>query len=202
MLRKYFKRTVLNSEGATLSRIVTEHLLSSDKLILIDFDSISKVSSIFFQDFIFPLILEFGHETVTRRMDFINLSDEIHLTYQEAFSKSSEYIDRIAARHTRTFGDISDITFELLIKARELARRDPSAAHIIFGLSSGLIESLASMDIDQVRRVSCSGIICFEPRFTPEFASKLAALSVDEIDAFLNVIGGIDMDGVYDSEYH
>jgi hypothetical protein len=90
----------------------------------------------------------------------------------------------------------------LLIKARELSRRDPSAAHIIFGLGSGMIESLANMDIEQIRRISSSGVICFEPRFTTEFASKLAALQGDEIDVFLNVIGSIDMEGVYESEYH
>ena len=201
MLKKIFKRGTLNSEGTELSRIVTERLLNSNHVICVDFESINKATAVFFQDFIFPLVLEFGSETVTKRIDLINLSDETNLSYQEAFLKSSEYLDRAAARHTKAFGDISDITFELLIKARELSRRDPSSAHIIFGLSSGMIESLANMDMDQIRRISCSGVICFEPRFTPEFASRLAAFNTDEIDTFLNVIGSIDMEGVYESEY-
>lgn len=65
-----------------------------------------------------------------------------------------------------------------------------------------MIESFANMDIDQIRRVSSAGIICFEPRFTPEFAAKLAAMEASEIDAFLNVVGDLDIEGVYESEYH
>lgn len=202
LLKKLYRRKMLNSEGSDLSRVVTERLLTSDQICRVDFDSIAKVTVVFFQDFLFPLVLEFGSETITSRVHLMNLSDDHHLAYEEAFLKSSQYLDRVAARDTKTFGDISDITCDLLIKARELSRRDPSAAHIIFGLSSGMIESLANMDIEQIRRISSSGVICFEPRFTTEFASKLAALQGDEIDVFLNVIGSIDMEGVYESEYH
>lgn len=202
MLKKIYRRKRLNSEGSDLSRIVTERLLTSDQICRVDFESIDNVTVVFFQDFLFPLVLEFGSETIKSRVHLMNLSDEHHLVYEEAFLKSSDYMDRIATRSTKTFGDISDITCDLLIKAREISRRDPSAAHIIFGLGSGMIESLANMDIEQIRRVASSGVICFEPRFTTEFASKLAALQGDEIDVFLNVVGSIDMEGVYESEYH
>lgn len=202
LLKKLYRRKMLNSEGSDLSRVVTERLLTSDQICRVDFDSIAKVTVVFFQDFLFPLVLEFGSDTIKSRVHLMNLSDDHQLAYEEAFLKSSQYLDRVAARDTKTFGDISDITCDLLIKARELSRRDPSAAHIIFGLGSGMIESLANMDIEQIRRISSSGVICFEPRFTTEFASKLAALQGDEIDVFLNVIGSIDMEGVYESEYH
>lgn len=202
LLNKLYRRKMLNSEGADLSRVVTEKLLTSCQNCEVDFNSIDKATAVFFQDFLFPLILEFGSETIKSRVHLLNLSDEIHLNYKEAFLKSSDYMDRIATRTTKTFGDISDLTYDLLIKAREISRRDPSAAHIIFGLGSGMIESLANMDIEQVRRVAASGVICFEPRFSTEFASKLAALQGDEVDVFLNVIGHIDMEGIYESEYH
>jgi hypothetical protein len=130
----------------------------------------------------------------------LNLNDEHLASYQLAIAKSSDFTDRFFARDTRPFGEISDLTCELLIKARELSRRDPSAAQVIFGISGGMIKSVANMDIDQIRRVSGAGIICFEPRFTPEFATKLAALEASEIDAFLNVVGHIEMEGVYESE--
>lgn len=201
-LKKIFKRRTLNSEGTELSRIVTDRLLNSNLVICVDFADIDKATPVFFQDFLFPLILEFGSETITKRIDLINLSDDINFSYQESLLRSSEYLDRADTLKTKAFGDISDITFELLIKARELSRRDSSAAHIIFGLSSTMIESLANMDIEQMQRISYSGLICFEPRFTPEFASKLAAFNTSEIDTFLNVIGSIDMEGVYDSEYY
>lgn len=204
LLKQYFNRTTLNLEGSLLSKIVAEKLLKNDGPVSINFESISRVSTIFFQDFLFPLILEFGHDAVYKRISLINLSDSINLSYQETMSKSSEYVGRIIDKHKHMnkFGDISSITFELLIKAREVSRRDPSAAHIIFGMDSTMIESIAVMDIEQIRRISCSGVICFEPRFTTEFASRLAALNADEVDMFLNVAGGIEMDGIYDSKYH
>jgi hypothetical protein len=201
-LKGLFKRNTLNDQGARLSKIVTGHLVNSDEQCLVDFDGVSTISSLFFQDFIFPLVIEFSGETITNRLKLINLSDEHVAYYQLACEKSSDYLDRVAARQTRPFGDISDLTFELLIKARELSRRDPSAAQVIFGINNGMIESFANMDIDQIRRVSSAGIICFEPRFTPEFAAKLAAMEASEIDAFLNVVGDLDIEGVYESEYH
>lgn len=200
-LKGLFKRNTLNDHGARLTKIVRANLVNSDEQCLVDFADISTVSSLFFQDFIFPLALEFGGETITNRLKLINLSDEHLASYELAFAKSSDYLDRISARQTRPFGDISDLTFELLIKARELSRSDPSAAQIIFGINNGMIESFANMDIDQIRIVSSAGIICFEPRFTPEFAAKLAAMDASEIDVFLNVVGGLDIEAVYESEY-
>lgn len=199
-LRGLFKRNTLNDQGTRLCRIITENLINSDEECFIDFDGISSVSTLFFQDFIFPIVLELGSETVTNRVKLLNLNDEHLASYQLAIAKSSDFTDRFFARDTRPFGEISDLTCELLIKARELSRRDPSAAQVIFGISGGMIKSVANMDIDQIRRVSGAGIICFEPRFTPEFATKLAALEASEIDAFLNVVGHIEMEGVYESE--
>ena len=199
-LRGLFKRNTLNDQGTRLCRIITENLINSDEECFIDFDGISSVSTLFFQDFIFPIVLELGSETVTNRVKLLNLNDEHLASYQLAIAKSSDFTDRFFARDTRPFGEISDLTCELLIKARELSRRDPSAAQVIFGISGGMIKSFANMDIDQIRRVSGAGIICFEPRFTPEFATKLAALEASEIDAFLNVVGHIEMEGVYESE--
>ena len=199
-LRGLFKRNTLNDQGTRLCRIITENLINSDEECFIDFDGISSVSTLFFQDFIFPIVLELGSETVTNRVKLLNLNDEHLASYQLAIAKSSDFTDRFFARDTRPFGEISDLTCELLIKARELSRRDPSAAQVIFGISGGMIKSVANMDIDQIRRVSGAGIICFEPRFTPEFATKLAALEASEIDAFLNVVGHIEMEGIYESE--
>jgi hypothetical protein len=199
-LRGLFKRNTLNDQGTRLCRIITENLINSDEECFIDFDGISSVSTLFFQDFIFPIVLELGSETVTNRVKLLNLNDEHLASYQLAIAKSSDFTDRFFARDTRPFGEISDLTCELLIKARELSRQYPSAAQVIFGISGGMIKSVANMDIDQIRRVSGAGIICFEPRFTPEFATKLAALEASEIDAFLNVVGHIEMEGVYESE--
>ena len=199
-LRGLFKRNTLNDQGTRLCRIITENLINSDEECFIDFDGISSVSTLFFQDFIFPIVLELGSETVTNRVKLLNLNDEHLASYQLAIAKSSDFTDRFFARDTRPFGEISDLTCELLIKARELSRRDPAAAQVIFGISGGMIKSVANMDIDQIRRVSGAGIICFEPRFSPEFATKLAALEASEIDAFLNVVGHIEMEGVYESE--
>jgi STAS-like domain of unknown function (DUF4325) len=200
-LKGLFKRNTLNDQGTRLSRIITENLVNSDEECLVDFDGVSSASVLFFQDFLFPLVLDFGSETVTNRLKLVNLKDEHLASYQEACSKTSDYMERISARQKRPFGDISDLTCELMIKARELSRHDPSEAQVIFGISGGMIASFANMDLDQIRRVANAGIICFEPRFTPKFAAKLAALETSEIDVFLNVVGQIEMEGIYDSEY-
>jgi hypothetical protein len=87
----------------------------------------------------------------------------------------------------------------LLIKARELSRDDPSAAQVIFGINSSMTGSFANMDIELIRRIANAGIICFEPRLSPEFATKMAVLDASEIDVFLNVVG--DLEDIYESEY-
>ena len=108
-------------------------------------------------------------------------------------------MEKLSSRQTRPFGEISDITFELLIKARELSRSDPLAAQVIFGINSGMVKSISNMGIDQIRQFAGAGVICFEPRFTPEFAARLAAFEASEIDVFLNIVG--DLENVYESEY-
>jgi hypothetical protein len=59
-LRGLFKRNTLNDQGTRLCRIITENLINSDEECFIDFDGISSVSTLFFQDFIFPIVLELG----------------------------------------------------------------------------------------------------------------------------------------------
>ncbi len=183
-LKGLFKRNTLNDQGARLSTIVTKKLVNSDEQCFVDFDGILTISPLFFQDLIFPLVLEFGSETITNRLKLTNLNNDHLASYKEACAKTSDYMERISARHVMPFGDISDLTFELLIKARELSRRDPSDARVIFGINSEMIESFANMDIDQIRRLAFAGVVCFEPRFTPEFAAKLATLEVSEVDVF------------------
>lgn len=200
-LKGLFKRNTLNNQGTRLSRIITENLVNSDEECLVDFDGVSSASVLFFQDFIFPLVLDFGSETITNRLKLVNLKDEHLASYQEACSKTSDYMEKISARHTRPFGDISDLTCELMIKARELSRCNLSAAQVMFGINEGMAKSFANMDLDQIRRIANAGIICFQPRFTPKFAAKLAELETSEIDVFLNVVGQIEMEGIYDSEY-
>ena len=68
-----------------------------------------------------------------------------------------------------------------------------SLVQIIFGVNGGMAESFANMDIEIIRRISNAGILCFEPRMTPEFAAKMAALDASEIDIFLNIIGGMEV---------
>jgi hypothetical protein len=106
----------------------------------------------------------------------------------------------MAANNAGGIDDLSDITFELLIKARELSRHDPSAAMIMFGFSKQMVAIFSTMDIRQIRRISAAGIICFEPRFTAEFASKLTTLNTSQVEIFLNIIGDIGIDAVFESE--
>jgi hypothetical protein len=199
-LKGLFKRNTLNDQGNQLYKVIAEQLVNSSTECHVDFAGISHVSLVFFQDFIFPLITEFGSETVSDRLRFINIKAEHWRLYQEACAKTSDYIERLAVNENRRFGDISDITCDMLIKARELSRRDPPAAMVLFGFTQQMVEIFSTMDISHIRRISAAGIICFEPRFTAEFAKKLANLNTSELDVFLNIIGDIKLDSVYESE--
>jgi hypothetical protein len=196
-LKQLIKRDTLNDQGARLGKIVTEKLINSDDVYEIDFAGVSTLSPLFFQDFIFPLVIEFGCDVnvIEKRLQLFNLTDQHQAAYRTAYDQSSAYRDQLSARHRSVFGDISDLTLELLIKVRELSRNDPASAQVIFGINSDMIASFAQMNMELVRRIANAGVICFEPRLSPEFATKMAILKASEIDVFLNSIGGLE--GVY-----
>ena len=198
-LKGLFKRDILTNQGVTLSKIITEKLINSENECLIDFEGISNVSPLFFQDFIFPLVIEFGSHTLNNKLRLINLKDDHLISYRAACDQSSDYLDKLSARQTKSCGDISDLTLELLIKARELSRLDPSVAQTIYGINSSMAKTFSNMDIELIRRIANAGVICFEPRFSPEFAARLAALDASEIDVFLNIVG--DLEDFYEPGY-
>ncbi|WP_027156660.1 STAS-like domain-containing protein [Methylobacter luteus] len=191
-LKEFFKRNTKNAHGSRLAKLVSTELYLSKEPCEIDFADVSHLSPVFFQDFIFPLVLEFGSQTLSARLKFANLREEHINAYRTACNQTTDHIDKLLAQDVRPFGEISDLTCELLIKARELSRNDPATAKIIFGINHSMIDFFANMDMEQIRRVAGSGVICFEPRFTPEFAAKLAALEAHEMDVFLHVVGGLE----------
>ncbi|MCX7101344.1 MAG: DUF4325 domain-containing protein [Methylobacter sp.] len=191
-LKELFKSGILTNQGTRLSKIITEKLINSEDKCLVDFDGVSNVSPLFFQDFIFPIVIEFGSHALNNKLRLINLKDDHLISYRAACDQSSDYLDKLSARQTRSYGDISDLTLELLIKARELARLDPSAAQTIFGINSSMVKTFSNMDIELIHRIANTGVICFEPRFSPEFAARLAALDASEIDVFLNIVGNLE----------
>jgi hypothetical protein len=195
-LKDIFKPNALNHKGGQLSKIIRGKLIGSDDECLIDFAGIPAISPLFFQEFIFPLVIEFGGHVLDSRLKLVNLNAEHLAAYQMACDQTSDYIDKLSAQQTGLFGDLSDITLELLLNAREMSRSHPSLAQAIFGLNSGMAASFAAMDIGMVRRIANAGIICFEPRLSPEFAARAAALDASEIDVFLNIAGGLA--GVYE----
>lgn len=199
VLKDLFSRETLSNQGDILYKLITEKLVNSTDDCVLDFHGIECVTSIFFQDFIFPLVSEFGSTAINNRMKMINLKDEHRESYQEACAQISTYLDKQVSQQEMSFGDISEITCNLLIKARELSRTNPSAAKQIFGINSNMVESFSNMDMELIRIISNSGVICFEPRLSPEFAAKLAALDPSEIDVFLNIAG--DLEDFYEPEY-
>ncbi|MDD5413138.1 MAG: DUF4325 domain-containing protein [Methylobacter sp.] len=198
-LKGLFKRDILNNQGTRLSKIITEKLINSEDECLVDFDGVSNVSPLFFQDFIFPIVIEFGSHALNNKLRLINLKDDHLISYRAACDQTRAYLDKLSARQTRSCCDISDLTLELLIKTRELSRRDPSAAQIIFGINSSMAKTFSNMDIELIRRIANAGVICFEPRFSSEFAARLAALDASEIDVFLNIVG--DLEDFYEYGY-
>ena len=192
-LKQLIKRDTLNDQGARLGKIVTEKLINSDDVCEIDFAGVSTLSPLFFQDFIFPLVIEFGCDVnvIEKRLQLFNLTDQHQAAYRTACDQSSAYRDQLSARHRSVFGDISDLTLELLIKVRELSRNDPASAQVIFGINSDMIASFAQMNRELVRRIANAGVNCFEPRLSPEFAAKMAVLKASEIDVLLDSVGGL-----------
>ncbi len=198
-LKQLIKRDNLNEQGAHLGQFVTEKLINSDDVCEIDFTGVSTLSPLFFQDFIFPLVIEFGCDVIEKRLQLFNLTGQHRAAYRAACDQSSAYRDQLSARHRSVFGDISDLTLELLIKVRELSRNDPASAQVIFGINSDMMASFAQMNMELIRRIANSGLICFELRLSPEFAAKMAVLNASEIDVFLNIVGGLE--GVYESRF-
>lgn len=198
-IKAIFKRETLHRQGTLLTKIITQKLVSSSEVCEIDFDGITHIEPVFFQEFIFPLTIEFGSDVLKERLNFLNLNAEHLAIFNEACNGAGPYIENLFVRYNKSFGDISNITCELMIKAREIARRDEMAARAIFGINKDMIGLIANMDIEMIRRISNAGLICFEPRFSIEFAAKMASLEASEIDMFLNIAGNIE--GVYEPEF-
>lgn len=188
ILKKILKS---NFNGYNLSRIVAGKLLESDsdEECVIDFSNVSKLSCEFFKDFIYPLTIDFGGDVLNRRLRLINLDEESFTQYELALEHSEDYIDNLYSKQRSPFGDISDISLELILIARELSRKDQNLAQVVFGLNKGMAKFFANMDIESIRRIANAGLICFEPRLSPEFAARAALFEVTEIDAFLNIAG-------------
>jgi hypothetical protein len=198
-LKELFKRDALDNQGKELSKIIRQKMLRSDAVCLIDFAGIANVTPHFFQELIFPLIIEFGSHDLDNKLKLNNLNDQHLVAYRLAADQVGDYMDKLSFSQKSPFGELSDITFELLLKARDLSRTDPEATQTVFGFNSDMAESFAAMDIETIRRISNSGVVCFELRLSPEFATQLAALDPSEIDVFLNIVGGLD--DIYEHGY-
>jgi hypothetical protein len=191
-LKFLFNRQTLDQQGALLARKVSTHLLNNSTKCFIDFEGISQVTPFFFKTFIFPLVIEFGSHAIDKRLVLNNMSVEHRFSYRSAILTSADYIDDLCEKNDFNSNDISDITFELMIKAREVSRINKTSARLLFGLNDSMIESISKMDLETLRKFSNSGIISFQPRFSCEFTEMFSALEPSEIDVFLNSVGNLD----------
>lgn len=198
-LKDIFKTNILSGQGTLLSKIVAKNLHKSNDVIHVDFEGIVDVKPIFFQEFLFPLVSEFDDEELGTRLKLINLTDDHQKAYKKAYDDSNIQIERLFGQYHQDFIDFSDITCEFLMKAREILKREPAMGQAVFGLDSTMGEIVANMNFGMIRRIANSGLICFAPRFSAEFAEKLSTLELSEIDAFLNIAG--DMTGIYDHDH-
>ena len=191
ILKELYKRDTLSAQGNDLSKKIRQKMLRSDDDCWVDFTGIVAVTPVFFQDLIFPLVIEFGGHVIDSRIKFKNPKDHHLAAYKAAIDQTSDYMDKLCSRHISAFGGLSDIIFELLLIARDLSRSDPDSARVIFGFNSDMLKSFAAIDIDTIRRISNAGAICFEPRLSPEFIQQLTTLDPSEVDVFLNVAGSL-----------
>lgn len=183
-LRDLFRYESLHEEGEHLSKLVIIEL-SKCKTVSIDFLNIKNATASFIWDFTYPIIFEFGDNVFTENIILINMDPKIKDLFDFIIDK---ILDCISRKHNK-FTDISDISYDLLFKAREYSLNDPISAKLIFGLNDSMCDLFSNMDMKTIRRIANSGIICFEPRFSSEFASILARMDTSEIDIFLNSAG-------------
>lgn len=64
-----------------------------------------------------------------------------------------------------THQDVARISFELLMVARDVARRSLAEAHVRFGLEEREAKLLAAADIDRLRALANQGRSPFKPLF-------------------------------------
>ncbi|WP_347990194.1 hypothetical protein [Methylomonas sp. AM2-LC] len=196
-VHKFLKKQTGHSPTNSILSAIVSHLINYDSDCLVDLAG-TKVKYEWFQDIVLPLIAEFGGNVISQRLKFINLTDELDNEYRFGMQNIDSYFERRKNLASPNCGDISDITFEHLIKCREVSRRDPIMALAMFGISDEMLSTYQLMDIDTIKRISSAGIICFKPTFTDEYLSRISALNSSEIDVFLNLSAHIDMQGLYE----
>ena len=198
-LKQYLTTGLSGNDGQDLAHRLLGALANSDEHYFLDFSGLHDIPSPFLQQLLTPLAQQYGPEYVKQRINPINMDEQTASAYTDALALQNHEIEN--AHETLPFGDLSDITLDVLFKAREMARQDPSSAQLLFGVDSTMVKVLARMSFDQIKRASSAGIFCFQLRFTPEFATRLSALDASGVDVFLNVVGDYNLEGVYARQY-
>lgn len=98
---------------------------------------------------------------------------------------------------TGGFGELGQLIAEFLIQARMMCQNDPANAKIVFGLDDLLTETVTRLTARQIQMIASAGIFCFQLRFSPEFADRLAGLETSELDIFLNAAAQSDVNEAF-----
>ncbi len=106
-----------------------------------------------------------------------------------------------STRSRGSLRELSALAAEFLMQARDMCLNDPAGAKVVFGLDELLSDTVAHLTMRQIQAVADSGIFCFQLRFSPEFADRLAAIDTSELDIFLNAAGHADFEDVFDDEH-
>jgi hypothetical protein len=178
------------AHGNKAREIITPLFTASKGEINLDFSDVSSVAPEFFQAMLAELIAEFGANHVTNKIIVTNLSDSNYIAYQQAIQECSNRIvcEISTAMQSGEMNELSTISFNLLMKMRELLRTDPQSAKLIFNLDENSSETLKSMDFKTMLRIANSGMLCFQPKLSTEFLS-LFTKDTSEMDVFLNQAG-------------
>jgi hypothetical protein len=190
-LKQLFKNDALvGQHGKKIRKLVRKSIINEEH-VHIDFVGIKSVSLDFFQELMLPLVIEFGSTSVQLRLRFLNIHDELSEIYSTSLKQKDEFIDNYFTQKITRSDEIYNLTLGFLLKARELLRTDPVMANFVFGIGKEMSDALITMDIESLQKIASSGVICFEPRISLEFAAKAAAMEPEEIDVLLNVAGSM-----------
>jgi len=190
-LKSLLKSTSLSGRhGKTLSKVTRINVVNRN-LATLDFDGIRIATADFFQELMIPLIGEFGSDTINYYVEFANLTNDLRDVYIDSMTHSNKFMRGYLSRKNTQYNEMSNLTFSFLLKAREILKTEPEKARLFFGTDQRMSEILLAMDLDAIQMLANSGIICFQPRFSHEFASMISAMDAKEIDIILNISGSI-----------
>ncbi len=166
------------NHGKNLARLARECFANHQSL-TIDFKEIKTITQGFFQELFLPLVAEFGADFLNSKLQLLNMTAHIDSMMKSAFKNLDAYFEkRTATNHVDCDEEIYAMNLAWLIKAREIARKNPVLTELILGITDEAMRvTLGQMSFDDIEYIARSNWLCFSPRFSPQFIQSMDSQS-------------------------